>query len=387
MKERRFEYKKRDDKETKRRASQTSGMYASPFKDTYPKFKPKSGDNNLRILPPTWKNPNHYGYDVWVHNRIGASGGTYICLAKQYGETCPVCDELEKARKDGEDKEYLYKLTPKRRVAILVIDRDKEKEGPMLFDCPWSLDRDIAGVSVVKKTGRALALDDPDEGYDVSFTKSGEGLKTKYHSVVVDRSVTPLSESSKTQGKWLDFIGENPLTKCLIRPNPEELEKAVSGMDSEDGGDEDRGSSKRRNRDDEDEEPETRSSRRRGSSDDDDDERDDDGDEKPRSRRSRDEDEGDDSDDEDDRPRRKRPTRESSDDDADEEDDDKDVQRESSGRKKRRGDDDDESEDDGDDDRPSRKRRNREDDEDDDGPERSRATHLRGRGNRHGDDD
>lgn len=353
-----YVYKKRDAASVRKRAEQQGGNFDNIFKDGVKNFKTQQGDNTIRIMPPTWEDAEHYGYDVWVHYSIGADKGTYLCPKKMKNKPCPICDAVQEMKSEGE-AEAAKRIEAKRRVLVYLIDREQRKPTPMVWAMPWTVDRDIAGVSENKKTGAILAIDDPKGGYDVSFRIEGSKRNTKYGAVAVDRESSPLSDDKEERAEWLELIAEKPLPKLLKYHDEEYLQKVVDGHSSaatDDDEDEDDGrkKKKKRGRDDDDDDEDERPRKKKRSRDDDDDE---DEDERPRKKRRDD----DDDDDEDDRPRKKR--RPADDDDEDEDD---------APKKKKRGqadDDDDTEDDDDDDDRPRKKKRARDDDDEDEDDE------------------
>lgn len=206
-----FSYQRRDPDETKRRAQQGGGDDFDVYLDRKVKmFKPADGDNTVRILPPTWKDPKHYGLDIWVHYGVGPDRQTYLCLHKMKGEPCPICEERAQAARSG-DEDYAKDLEPRRRVLVYLVDRDNEKEGLQAYPMPQGLDQDITKVSVDKKSGEVLAIDHPDEGYDVSFEKSGSQKKTRYEGAQIARR-----ESELGNPDWLDQAVDLPLPEVLV---------------------------------------------------------------------------------------------------------------------------------------------------------------------------
>lgn len=236
-----FKYRgdKRTVEDVARRAKHSSGMYDSTIMDGFTQFKPKEGENQVRILPFTWEDMEKWGTSweimIYVHNNIGPDRGSFLCLNHMNDEPCPVCE----ARREAVDDEERSALRPSERALCWLIDRNDEKAGPQLWSMPIkTVFKVINARSTDKKSGALLLIDDPEDGYDVFFTREGTGIKTDYTGVEIDRDPTPLHENEKTQNKWLDYIQENPLPDVLNFQEPDYIEKVMSGRVSKKAEDE-----------------------------------------------------------------------------------------------------------------------------------------------------
>lgn len=231
-----FVYKKRSG-EVLRKRQEASGDFDSFVKSNYSMFSPKAGEHLIRLMPPTFdyeSNPgleNYWGIDVFVHYGIGADNASYLCPRKMKIGPCPICEERTRASAEDADadEDYLRDLRANRRVLAWVIDRDNEKDGPLLWSIAKTLDDDISLRCKDKGTGEILAIDNPDEGYDVEFVREGEKLRTRYTGVNVARTPSPLSEDEDQQEAWLQYIQENPLTEVLQVKSYTYLQEAFSG--------------------------------------------------------------------------------------------------------------------------------------------------------------
>lgn len=219
----RYEYRKRDADETRKRAESKGGDFDVYINRDIDTFKPNDKVNTIRILPPTWDDAKHYGLDVWVHYGIGADRQAYLCLHKMKGEQCPICEERAVATRKG-DEDYAKELAPTRRVLVYVVDRDHEKDGVQAWAMPQSLDRDITKVSIDRRSGDVLPIDHPDEGYDIIFEREGQSTKTKYLGVQVDRRDSRLGDD-----RWLEFAQENPLPNQLVYYSYDHIKSAFTG--------------------------------------------------------------------------------------------------------------------------------------------------------------
>lgn len=235
-----FRYERRDPSEAKRRAEGNSD-YDKFVKDGIKNFKPRDGDNRIRILPPTWKGAKHYGVDLKVHYGVGADRQSYLCLHGMKGEDDPIYEAYQRARaelNDDEDnkelKEHVGQLKAKNRTGVYLVDRDDEKAGVQFWAMPASLDQDIVMVMQDKRTGEVLPIDDPDEGYDVEFVKKGKLRNTEYTGVAIARRSSPLGDS-----KWLKFAVENPIPDQLVYYPYEHIAKQFGGAGAKRKRDED----------------------------------------------------------------------------------------------------------------------------------------------------
>ena len=252
----RFKYHGRSKEDVNRRAKQSSGRYDSYITESVTWFRPRSGENQIRLLP--WLNEadkdfeaydekwgNHWGIDIIVHRNVGPDNGTYLCLDKMKGEPCPVCDAW---RGEGLDA-----LKGSDRMLCWLIDRNDEKAGPQLWAMPLGVSKDISAVSLDKKSGEMLLIDNWDEGFDVFFDREGEKDRTQYKRVALDRDATPLHDDEDKQNAWLEQVFEKRLPDMLKYYDADYLEKVLSGQverqEEESNDNRDRGGSSRRRRD------------------------------------------------------------------------------------------------------------------------------------------
>ena len=241
----RYQYQERSQEDTDQRKRST-GDRDSFFDNTYPKFKAKEGDNECRLLPPTWEKAKHYGTDVYIHYGYGPDQGSYLCLKKMKDLPCPICEERDQAFADG-DQEYADDLKPGHSVLVLVIDRKAEKEGPQLWTIPMKkIDAELLIRSKAKDSGKYLYIDHPDNGYDFYFTRTGTGkTNTEYSGVDIARNPSYLGSEAQ-QDKWMKLVEENPIPSVLVYHDYEHIAKVCGGKthsrdeDSSRGGREER---------------------------------------------------------------------------------------------------------------------------------------------------
>lgn len=236
-----FRYKKRGSDSVRKRANQKGGSYDSCFKSEFEMFKPAEGDNHLRVLPPTWEDAEHFGLDIFVHYGIGSDDAAYLSLRKMKNIACPLDEELVRAQREG-NEELTKDLRCTKRCLVWVIDRNNEDKGPLLWSMPWTVDKEFSSKCRNKRTGATYNIDDPEEGYDVYFTRTGTKRNTKYEGFDIDRDPSPLHENPKRARKWLKFITDNPLTSTLNYYDYKHIATVLQGGlattdDEEDGDD------------------------------------------------------------------------------------------------------------------------------------------------------
>ena len=224
-----FVYKPRTADQIKSRATRQGGKFDSIFKSGFDTFRCKVGDNLIRYLPPTWDDHEHYGYTIWVHQRIGPDDSTYLCPRKMLNKACPVCEAAKESKAAHEDEEAKA-LEPKERVVSWILDRDADDpEKPLLYDISWTMDRDIVSLCVNDRTGEILMIDNPNKGYDVTIKRYGTGPHTKYSGFAIARDDSPIHEDEKIQDEILDYIMSNPIPSVLNFYDYDYLERVISG--------------------------------------------------------------------------------------------------------------------------------------------------------------
>ena len=234
-----FVYRERTAEDVKKRAEREGTRFDSIFKSNVDTYKPKVGDNLVRILPPTWEAFDHYAYSVYVHRNIGADNSTYLCPNKMLNKKCPICAAAKEAKDAGEEDEAKA-LRWNELCLAWVIDRDEEEPTPRLWSMTWTIDRDIVSLCQGKRSGGVLLIDHPDEGYDVSFVRRGQGLHTKYSAYQIDRDPSPICTDEDKQQEILDYITENPIPETLKFYDFEHLQNVLNGSaEATDEGDDD----------------------------------------------------------------------------------------------------------------------------------------------------
>jgi hypothetical protein len=221
-----YAYQPRSASAWEKRANQQSGEFEAFIKDEYQTYKPKKGDNVIRVLPPTWPDAEHYGIDVYVHYGVGPSRASVVCPSQMKRERCPVCEARNRALKLGNEEEA-QELKPTKRVIVWLIDRLDEDRGPLLWAMPFRLDRDFAKLARDKQSGEIYAIDHPDKGFDLSFDRTGEGIKVQYGGLSLARRPSAVAESH------LAFIDKRPVPETLLWRDYAEIKRLYEGGPSQ----------------------------------------------------------------------------------------------------------------------------------------------------------
>lgn len=281
--ERRFKEQPRTKENVRARANMRGGDYDSYVKGDVKIYKVREGKNLIRILPPTWDNAAHYGFDVWLNFGIGVDNQSYLSLKKMKGEADPIDEARREAEREG-DKKLAKALAPKQRVGVWLIDRLAEEDGPQFWAIPFTVDRDFNNLSMDEDTKDVLVIDKVKTGCDVRFYAEGQGRNRKYPSSKMKiMESSRLHEDQDTEADWLEYITDHPIPEVLNYYTYDEISQAFGGharVDRDDDSDDDdkpRGKRAGNGRDDDEDE---RPRGRRAAARDDDDE-----DVKPKTRR------------------------------------------------------------------------------------------------------
>jgi hypothetical protein len=327
----------------KRQSERQGGRFDRIVKDGFDVFRPKVGDNQIRVLPATWDDHDDYAFIVWVHRRVGPDNSTYLCPRKMLNKKCPICEESQAARKAGEADEAKA-LDVGEQMLCWVIDRDDESKSPkpQIYQMSAPFYKDVNALCYDNRTGSAMFIDNPDEGHDLRIKRTGAGLKTRYlPSISPNKSA--VAKREEVQEEILDFIAENPVPSVLKYYSYDYLAKIIAGTNESKDEDIDEDEDEKR--------PAKRKPRDEDAPEDDDsdeapfDKDEDDAEERPRARkRDRDEDDDrprhgkrkpaadDDDDAEEERPRKRKPAR---DDDEQDHDREREEEEENEGREAR----------------------------------------------------
>lgn len=120
-------------------------------------FKPQSGKNTVRILPP-WNDEGVFFYKATLHYNVREEGGPVPCR-KMEGKECPICQALKTVGKKLADK-----ARAKDRYYVNVIDRKAPDAGVKI----WGMTpRNMKKIKSAMEDPDYGDLTDPEEGRDI----------------------------------------------------------------------------------------------------------------------------------------------------------------------------------------------------------------------------
>lgn len=223
-------------------------------------YKLKEGINKIDIVPYEVKTKNHplvksgdmkvgeldYVLDIWTHKSIGPTDTDVVCLKKNYGKPCPICEQASDYQKAGK-KEEMDALKAKRRVFYNIIDVSKPDEGLQILEQSHFLfEKEL--VEAARAEEELAQFFDPDNGVTVKFRGSVGSFMGKATIEPKNFAFVERKESiAKLVKKAISF------DDLLTVPTSDECFALMNGVD-EDEDDEDEApvKSKKKHDDDED---------------------------------------------------------------------------------------------------------------------------------------
>lgn len=116
-------------------------------------WRPKVGIHVFDIVPTfagaNWPLDNHgvklpegepiYVLDILVHQNVGPNDAQFVCLSRNFGQPCPICEhQMELKKAVDYDADLVKSLYPKRRNIYNIVSfssAEEEDKGVQIFEC------------------------------------------------------------------------------------------------------------------------------------------------------------------------------------------------------------------------------------------------------------
>jgi len=214
-------------------------------------YQPSVGKNAINIIPFEIKSKNHplvkqgqmeigdldYCLDIFVHRNVGPSESSVICLKKTYGKACPICEEAEKMKKSGKEKEAVS-LTARRRVFYNIEDLRKPGKLQVFEVSHYLFEKELVDEARNDEDGEDNFVDfaDPETGSVVRFrcTKESKGGYefNEFKSFSFTERDDPIDDDLLSTAISFD--------EYLNIPNYEQIQAILFGADEDDDDDEEK---------------------------------------------------------------------------------------------------------------------------------------------------
>jgi len=203
-------------------------------------YKPKTGKNAIDIIPFQHKT-NVFGkkgefdymLDLFVHKNFNQSYDKCLCLKKNFGKPCPICEAYSQLQEMDEEKyeDTINSYKPKRRVLMNVVnlkeDEEDEHNGEVqiLDEVYYFFQKELIEEACADDAGDPVDFVDPEEGLSVFFRATAEKLGSakfhKFKSFTFEERDEPYAE---------DFIEKHAfaLDSLIHVPTYEEVEAMLN---------------------------------------------------------------------------------------------------------------------------------------------------------------
>jgi len=143
-------------------------------------WRPKTGNNRVRILPP-WNEEGVFYLETALHYGFkDAEGGrAYPCLRKLGEAKCPTCQVVARFSEDNDPdiKKIVKQMKAKGVWFMNIIDRKSEIPEARIFGAGFKIASAVIGYFTDEEYGD---LTDPEAGRDITIVREGTGIGTTY---------------------------------------------------------------------------------------------------------------------------------------------------------------------------------------------------------------
>jgi hypothetical protein len=166
-------------------------------------WKPKSGENVIRVVPYKYQDGNYPFIELLFHYNIG--GKTYLSPAS-FGKPDPFLEFSKKLKESGDKDSYTLskKLEPKSRTFAPILDRKNEMGGVKFWGFGKTVYQDLITTMLNEDFGD---ITDPQKGHDIKvFFRTAEEAKKQFPETTIQ--VRPQQTPLATDAAVVKKIGE-----------------------------------------------------------------------------------------------------------------------------------------------------------------------------------
>ncbi len=187
-------------------------------------YKCTQGKNFLTFLPQRNRDEADFFLNVKMHSNIGPDKDQYLCLNKMYDEHCPICQHRAELEQAGEPYDVFKAFYPRDRFLFFVLDMSQPdgssmQKGIHIFDAPQAIMKGVISVSENPRTGDIADISDPNTGFTLVFSKSGEKLNTEYGGFLKEQWNRDIPK------KYYDMVPS--FEDILLKPDPDKIDRKL----------------------------------------------------------------------------------------------------------------------------------------------------------------
>ena len=197
-------------------------------------WRPKAGDQNIRILPTADGDPFR---EFQFHYNVGKNPGIY-CNKRNDGGECAICDFASKLWRDGVEnddstlKNEAKKLFARKRYYSPVLVRGSESEGVKIWAYGKTAYETLLGYVLDPDYGD---ITDPETGTDIKLTYTIPGTPGSFPKTTLQPRRRPSILCDDTIADCEELIASVPDIDGLFdRKTPEQIQEILDGYLSSD---------------------------------------------------------------------------------------------------------------------------------------------------------